>query len=144
MDALTLLDKLAELGIAAVLEDERLYLQPGDKVPPELMSEARARKAEIVAALRSRQMPADTGLQPLLERLRAGQAWLTDHFDTYTAGLEVEGPYVASLTAWDVLERLLRRLYPHYQGCISETGACDPAAPVWCRACGAGDREPMP
>ena len=136
MDALEVLDRLAERGVVAVLENSRLYLEPGSKVPPDLMAEAHAHRMEIIGALRHRQMPADTGLRPLLERLRADQAWLTDHFGTYAAGLEAEGPYVASLTAWDVLERLLRRLYPHYQACISEPGACNPAAPVWCSACG--------
>ena len=73
MTALELLDRLASLGIAAILEDGRLFLQPGDRVPPELMDEARAHKAELVAALSNRRVPAETGLQTLLERLRTGR-----------------------------------------------------------------------
>lgn len=80
-------------------------------------------------------VPTDTGLVPLLQRLRRGQAWLVEYYDAYMAQTEPEGVYVASLVAWDTLERLLRRLYPHFSGCISETGACDPGAPTWCTHC---------
>ena len=82
----------------------------------------------------TKRVPPDTGLAPLLKRLRAGQAWLVAHYDAYMDGLEPEGPYVASLIAWDTLEKLLRTLY-HFEGCICESGACDPDAPVWCSAC---------
>ena len=117
-----------------------MYLEPGSKVPAELLPEVRAHRAEIVAALSRRQVPADAGLRSLLERLRRDQAWLTEHCDTHLAGLEAEGPYVASLMAWDVLERLLRRLYG-YQGCVNESGSCPPAAPVCCTHCATSDRE---
>ena len=69
-------------------------------MPAELLPEVRAHRAEIVAALSRRQVPADAGLRSLLERLRRDQAWLTEHCDTHLAGLEAEGPYVASLMAW--------------------------------------------
>jgi len=138
------LEQLDKLGVGVTLDGSELVLVPGSKVPPELVSEVRAHKPEIIAALRTRTVPADTGLRPLLERLRRGAAWLRDHYTTYLTGLEPEGPYVASLVAWDTLEKLFRRLYG-YEGCISETGACDPAAPVWCRACAdARDREAAP
>ena len=141
MTALELLDTLANIGIAAVLEDSKLYLQPGDKVTPDLMDEARAHKGELVAALSNRRVPPETGLAPLLERLRDGQAWLVAGYDDYMDGTGSEPQYVSGLVQWDVLERLLRRLYG-YSGCpISESG-CDPDSPVICTTCAeARDRE---
>ena len=141
MDTIGLLDKLAELGIAAVLEDGKLYLQPGDRVTPELMAEARAHKAELVGALSHRRVPPDTGLQPLLARLRSGQAWLAANLDRHMATEPVGDPvFVASLEAWVALEALLRRLYG-FDKCIHTDGQCPDDAPAWCSACGARDRQ---
>ncbi|NQU96599.1 MAG: hypothetical protein HQ548_03000 [Chloroflexi bacterium] len=142
MDATTLLDKLAALGIAAILEDGKLYLQPGDKVPPELMDEARAHKAALVTALSNRRVPPETGLAALLERLRDGQAWLTANLDRHMATEPCGDPvFVSSLVAWDCVERLLRRLYG-FSACICESGACDLGSPVLCTTCAeAWDRE---
>ena len=134
MNAAAVLEQLDRLGVSVQLDGPDLLLQPGSRVPPALLPELRACKGEIVAALSHRRVPRDTGLAPLLARLRKGQAWLTEHFDGYMDGQEPEGVYVRSLVQWDVLERLLRRLYG-YQGCLSETGACDPGAPVWCCHC---------
>ena len=136
MDALEVLERLAELRVVAVLEDSRLFLEPGSRVPPELIREVKAHRNEIVGALRSRQVPADTGLRPLLERLKRDQMWLTLNFHRHMTTEPVGDPeFVSCRMAWVVLERLLRQLYPHYEDCISETGACDPAAPVWCSHC---------
>ena len=143
MDATAVLERLDRLGVSVQLDGPDLILRPGFRVPPELVGEVRAHKAQIVAALSYRRVPRDTGLAPLLARLRRGQEWLTEHYDAYMDDLEPEGPYVASLEAWDTLERLLRRLYPHFEGCICESGACDPGAPgapVWCAAC--AERRP--
>ena len=135
MDAGAVLERLAELGVAVTVKPNgNLWLQPASVIPADVLEAVRAGKAQIVAALSRRRVPPDTGLAPLLARLRAGQAWLVAHYDAYMDGLEPEGPYVASLIAWDTLEKLLRTLY-HFEGCICESGACAPEAPVWCSAC---------
>ena len=73
------------------------------------MAEARAHKAELVAALGNRRVRADTGLAPLLERLRSGQAWLTANLDRHMATEPCGDPvFVRSLVEWAALERLLR------------------------------------
>ena len=146
MDAATALEHLADIGVAVTLNERGnlvLSPEPPGGFPADLVDAVREHKPAIVTALRNRRVPAETGLAPLLERLRSGQAWLTERYDAYMDQLEPEGPYVASLVAWDTLEMLLRRIYG-YQACISESGACDPNAPVWCAACEkAQDREEM-
>ena len=135
MNTAAVLERLGGLGVSVrLLPNGNLYLEPGSRVPPDVLEAVRECKPQIIAALGRRRVPPDTGLAPLLARLRAGQVWLVAHYDAYMDGLEPEGPYVASLVAWDTLEKMLRRLYG-YQGCISETGACDSGAPVWCAAC---------
>ena len=53
MTAADVLDRLAELGINAWIAGEKLLLEPGSKVPPELFEEVRQHKAEILSALRT-------------------------------------------------------------------------------------------
>ena len=53
MNAADVLDRLAELGINAWTAGEKLLLEPGSKVPPELFEEVRQHKAEILSALRT-------------------------------------------------------------------------------------------
>ena len=134
MNAIGVMEALDRLGVSVQLDGADLVLIPGSKVPLDLVAAVRECKPAIVAALSRRRVPRDTGLAPLLQRLRRGQQWLSQRYDAYMDGAECEGPFVASMVAWDTLERLLRRLYG-YQGCISETGACDSGAPVWCAAC---------
>ena len=54
-----MLDRLAELGITARTSGEKLLLEPGSKVPPDLLVEVRAYKAAILAYLRRRVGPPD-------------------------------------------------------------------------------------
>jgi len=62
--AADVLDRLAELGINAWTAGEKLRLQPGSKVPPELFEEVRQHKAEILSVLRT----VGDGQAPLLNR----------------------------------------------------------------------------
>jgi hypothetical protein len=52
--ATDVLDRLTELGVMAYATEEKLLLEPGSKVPPDLLVEVRQNKAEIVARLRRR------------------------------------------------------------------------------------------
>ena len=52
MGAREVLDRLSQLGVTAVLEDSRLFLEPGSRIPTDLISEVRRHKPEIVAYLR--------------------------------------------------------------------------------------------
>ena len=54
MKATDVLVRLTELGVMAYATGEKLLLEPGSKVPPDLLVEARQNKAEIVARLRRR------------------------------------------------------------------------------------------
>ena len=54
MKATDVLDRLTELGVMAYATEEKLLLEPGSKVPPDLLVEVRQNKAEIVARLRRR------------------------------------------------------------------------------------------
>ena len=54
MKATDVLDRLTELGVMAYATGEKLLLEPGSKVPPDLLVELRQNKAEIVARLRRR------------------------------------------------------------------------------------------
>ena len=52
MGAREVLDRLSQLGVTAVLEDSRLFLEPGSRIPADLLSEVRRHKPEIIAYLR--------------------------------------------------------------------------------------------
>ena len=54
MKATDVLDRLTELGVTAWATGEQVLLEPGSKVPPDLLVEVRQNKAEIVARLRRR------------------------------------------------------------------------------------------
>ena len=48
------LDRLTGLGVTAWATGEKVLLEPGSKVPPELLVEVRQNKAEIIASLQRR------------------------------------------------------------------------------------------
>jgi len=52
MEAADVLDRLAALGITARASGEKLLLEPGSKVPPELLAEVRHCKAEVLTILK--------------------------------------------------------------------------------------------
>ena len=54
MKATDVLDRLTELGVMAYATGEKRLLEPGSKVPSDLLVEVRQNKAEIVARLRRR------------------------------------------------------------------------------------------
>jgi hypothetical protein len=56
MDAALLLDKLNALGISVTIAGEKLQLQPGSKVPPEMVEELHYQKAGLIDAVRAREL----------------------------------------------------------------------------------------
>lgn len=54
MGVALLLDKLDALGISLTIEGEKLRLQPGSKVPPEMVEELRQQRIELIEEQRSR------------------------------------------------------------------------------------------
>jgi hypothetical protein len=52
MDAVTILNKLDSLGISVEITGDRLLLEPGSRVPLELVDELKARKQEIILKLK--------------------------------------------------------------------------------------------
>jgi len=52
MDATTILDRLGSLGISVEAADDRLRLEPGSRVPPDLIEELRQHKQEIILKLK--------------------------------------------------------------------------------------------
>ena len=52
MNTTEVLDKLSALGITARAAGEKLLLEPGSKVPADLMAEVRERKVDIINYLR--------------------------------------------------------------------------------------------
>ena len=52
MDATTILDKLGSLGVSVKVTDDRLRLEPGSRVPPELLDELKAHKQEVILKLK--------------------------------------------------------------------------------------------
>ena len=139
MGAVELLDRLTALGVTVeVTPAETLRLTPGSKVPADMVPSLREHKTEI-AAIVQRQA---TARDRLLERLRAGQAWLTQ-----TNGLLCEEEHrwdkarqrvAGFLDAWCEMETQPRTLFS-YQGCIYGQGAaCPPDAVVKCVVCSGG------
>ena len=92
MTAADVLDRLAELGINAWIAGEKLLLEPGSKVPPELFEEVRQHKAEILSTIR-RRMVGD-GQAPPLDRPPATERELRRWMD-HTADPEVFDRWLA-------------------------------------------------
>ena len=65
MDATEVLDKLSALGITARAAGEKLLLEPGSKVPADLMAEVREHKVDITSHLRREERVGDGQLPPL-------------------------------------------------------------------------------
>jgi len=55
MDAATILNMLGDLGISVVVADDRLRLEPGSRVPLDLVEELRQHKQEIILKLKGYQ-----------------------------------------------------------------------------------------
>ena len=52
MTATEVLDRLEELGVTAWAYGEKVRLQPGSNVPPELLAEVREHKTEVLTLLK--------------------------------------------------------------------------------------------
>ena len=52
MDATAILGRLGSLGISVEVANNRLLLQPGSRVPPDLVDELRAHKQEVILKLK--------------------------------------------------------------------------------------------
>lgn len=51
MDTIAIIEKLKDLGVRVSAAGERLRLEPGSRVPPELVEEVKAHKRELMAWL---------------------------------------------------------------------------------------------
>ena len=68
MGAVELLKKLQSRGVSVTVDRDELVLRSGDKVPPELLTEVRQYKAEILAYLRRDPQPVGDDQAPPLDR----------------------------------------------------------------------------
>ena len=68
MNAAEVLNRLTELGITARTAGGKLLLQPGSKVPADLLDEVRENKPEILAHLRRELQSVGDGQPPPLDR----------------------------------------------------------------------------
>ena len=59
MDATEVLDRLSAMGVTAWASGEKLLLEPGSKVPPELLIEVRQCKRDILDLLSRTWPPPD-------------------------------------------------------------------------------------
>jgi hypothetical protein len=70
MQAAGILDTFKKLGITALANGDKLVVEPGSKVPPDLKPEIRQHKAEIISLLR--EPKSNPVMDHLLSRLQAG------------------------------------------------------------------------
>ena len=83
--------------------------------------------------------PEHTGLtlEALLDRLRKGTAWLTEHHNRWPdPGAASDALFTHGLDIWDMLEKELRFRFPEYGACaVGPGGRCPDSSPVTCVAC---------
>lgn len=76
MDAITILDRLDNLGVSVRVAGDRLQLEPGSRVPAELIDELKAHKQEIILKLKGYRQKypdvevTDQELDEIAERVR--------------------------------------------------------------------------
>ena len=68
MQAIEILDAFRELEITARVSGDRLVVEPGSKVPPELVPEIQEHKAEIMALVSHDWKTVGDGQAPTLDR----------------------------------------------------------------------------
>ena len=133
MNTTEVLDRLTQLGITARTAGEKLLLEPGSKVPADLMAEVKEHKSDIVSHLRREESAERSAL---LDRLRTGQAWLLDQHqrwqnDDTTAATDAEFSRVWN-GWWELDDRL--RAEHGFQGCVfGPNGICPEGFP--CQGC---------
>jgi len=126
MRAVDLLERLEILKVSTTLENGELALRPGIKVPDEIIPELKENKAEL------------TLLLSLLERLRAGHAWLLQQYalsfrDDFSE--QQRDMFSKGMATWDELEREVRSVHG-YSACVfGLEGRCPPDSPVLCDEC---------
>ena len=84
MDASAIIEQLHELGVTVDLNGPKVRLQPGSKVPPDLLAEVRQHKDEIIQELR-RPPDSEEELRRLIDHLADPEnfaAWLERVMDT--------------------------------------------------------------
>ena len=132
MDANAVMDRLAELGVVASAAGGKLLLEPGSKVPPDLLAQVKEHKVEILARLTRPHQDAEA----LLTRLRKGQAWLVDEHQRWQADDTTAAADEAFSKAWNLwwdLDTQLR-VDHGFAGCIhGSTPACPEGFP--CQGC---------
>ena len=68
MLAAEILDTFKKLGISAHVEGDKLFCEPGSKLPPDLKPEIRQHKVEILRLIGQREKPVGDGQLPPLDR----------------------------------------------------------------------------
>ena len=147
MTAAEVLEKLDQIGVTAWVVEGNIRLQPSGKITPELRTEIRGSKAEILCelqrpfgdgqALRS-DLPKTNQFeeQRLIARLQSGQTWLWDQrrrwqISDLTAACDAEFSRVWN-TWWEMDERL--RTDYGFLGCVyGPDGSCPDGFP--CLGC---------
>ena len=131
MDATAVMDRLSELGVVATATGDKLLLEPGSKVPPDLLVQVKEHKVEILTTL---QRQSDN----LLTRLQAGTKWLTHQHEQWLSNAPTavnDERFSASLNLWWAIEQTVRQVYG-YEGCVLGPGEhCPESAPVTCDSC---------
>jgi hypothetical protein len=134
MQAIEILDAFRKLEITARVNGDKLVVEPGSKLPPELVAEVRQHKSELMTLL----SPPYPEASRLLSRLRAGGKWLTSQHKAWLEGKRTavsDERFSAALEAWDLMERSLRMVFG-YEGCVfGPDRRCPEAAPVVCDFC---------
>ena len=142
MKATEILDQLHDLGVSIRLDGPNVRLDPAEKVPDDLLAEAKAHKADIIRELRrpyNAEVPSEAKpetLETLMARLQLGQTWLLDQHRRWQA----DDPNVADhaefsrvWNAWWELDEQLRTGYG-LEGCVfGADGSCPDGFP--CLGC---------
>ena len=143
MDASAILNRLHDLGITVEASGQKVRLQPGSKVPSDLLDEVRRHKAEIISELNRgneinelSQTSRGDSRADLLVRLQEGQRWLLDQHQRWQVGdasAATDDEFSRVWNAWWELDDQLRTDYG-FEGCVFGTGgACPEGFP--CQGC---------
>ena len=96
MNATEVLDRLSALGVTARASGEKLLLEPGSKVPPELLAEVRQHKGAILDLLDD---PLGDGQPPPLDRPPQTEQELRRLYESWEEDPEAFTRWLESLMA---------------------------------------------
>jgi hypothetical protein len=147
MNAVDLLERLADQGVLVALDGTDLRIRGSDKViTPELTDELRHLKSDLIELLTPKRDGTD--LQQLAYEVRDArlvaecrgkavelQTWLTGHLDEHMATEFGSPKWISTLAQFNCIERGRLRNVLHYDGCIHDGGSCPTEAPSNCCAC---------